>query len=277
MLDFIKDIFSFENGLSVPFISLIIAIISNIFFALAINYDTKLNHIKYSNLWTSAAFFFGAGTVVSYSIFGGKLPEAVPIVCAKCGKKAKKNMKKCPKCGGTNFVPLQYEDRGAVRNRIIAFLAIAIVLLAFNRWYTEYSPWAINDEEISDKILDDMIDDVIGTHYPYEVDGEIVYYDREGNSYIDAYEVPYYDKNGKVYTYDSVKGYVSENDEIDDKSALVDSNGYIVDASVQFETVPDILPFKTQDGTMYYSADAVSWNKDGQMVYTSNGKVINNN
>ena len=276
MPDILKNLFSFENGIPMGVVSVIITVISNIFFALAISTDAKLNHKKGGNLWASAAFFFGAVAAGFYFAFRNMLKEEVPIVCAFCGKKALKNRQKCPHCGGTRFVPLQFENRSAVKNRIIAFLAAAIVLFVFNIWFTDYSPWAPSEQEIADEIINDMFDEDY-FHYGYEVNGELVYYDREGNSYNDVYEVVYYDKNSNKYTYDSNKGFVSETDEISDEDALVDSNGYILSAYSEFESIPNVLPFKTQDGIMYYSAKTVSWNSEGEMVYTSNGKVINNN
>ena len=56
---------------------------------------------------------------------------------------------------------------------------------------------------------------------------------------------------------------------------MVDSNGYLVDAEKEFGNIPSSVPFKNTDGTMYYSARDVSWDKDGKMVYTSNGNPIN--
>ena len=276
MIEFIKNIFASSDGrIPMALVSFVLVVIANIFFALAVSTDAKVNHKKHGNLWASAAFLFGGVVAFVYYIFRSKLPEEVPIVCAKCGKKALKNRKKCPHCGSTSFVPLQFENREAVRTRIIAFLAAAIVLLAFNTWFTQYSPWAQSEEEQLEELFGAMTDDTFGVHYPYEADGETVYYDRKGISYLDSYEVPYYDKEGNAYVYQTDIGFVGENETIEVKEALVDSNGYILSAYSQFETIPDILPFKTQDGTMYYSADMVSWNKDGNMVYTSNGNTVN--
>ncbi len=274
-MEVIKNLF--KDNTQMALISMGVTLVSHIFFSAAINYDTKLNHKKYGNLWTSAAFLFGIVPVGFYYVFRRILPEKVPIVCAKCGKKALKDRKKCPHCGSTNFVPLKYDNVGAVKNRIIIFLAIAIVLYAFDIWYTQYSPWAPDEEEVIEEVIDDFDDSLYDdVRFGYEEKGKTVYYDREGKQYTDPYNVYFYDKNGNIFTFDAdIYVSVSGKEKISSKAALVDSNGYLVDAEAKFENIPDVLPFKTQDGTMYYLARDISWNKDGKMVYTSNGKPVN--
>ena len=276
MVEFIKNLF--ENNSQTALISLGITAVAHICFALAVYFDSKLNHIKYKTAWIIASALFGAFPTAIYFVFRRIMPTKVPIVCTRCGKKAPKNAKTCPKCGNTHFAPLQFENVGAMKTRIIALLAAAIVLFAFDTWYTQYSPWAVEEEDIN---LGEIVEETLEegeVRFGYEENGKIVYYDREGKAYEDSKEVPFYDSEGNVYKYESTWGFVNEKDSLNDKikkeNALVDSNGYIVDAIVKFETVPDIVPFKTQDGTMYYSAEAVSWDKDGNMVYTSNGKII---
>ena len=277
MVEFVKNFF--ESHTQTALISLGITAVAHILFALAVCFDTKLNHIKFKTLIIIAAALFGAFPTALYFAFRRILPTKVPIVCTKCGKKATKDAKTCPKCGNTHFAPLQFENVGAIKTRIIALLAAGVVLFAFDTWYTQYSPWAEEEQDIE---LEEVMEDALSegnVRFGYVENGKEIFYDREGNSYEDSYDVPFYDSEGNAYKYDSTWGFVNEKDSLNDKikkeNALVDSNGYIVDAYAEFETVPDIVPFKTQDGTMYYRAETVSWDKDGNMVYTSNGRIIN--
>ena len=274
MVEFVKNFF--ESHTQTVLISLGITAVAHILFALAVYFDTKLNHIRNKEIIIIVVALFGAAPTAFYFVFRRILPTKVPIVCTRCGKKAPKNAKTCPKCGNTHFAPLQFENVGAMKTRIIALLAAAIVLVAFDTWYTQYSPWAEEDEIEIEEVLDDALSEG-DVRFGYVENGKAVYYDREGNAYEDSYDVLFYDSEGNTYKYIADFGYKNEkeNETIKPEFALVDSNGYILSAYSQFETIPDILPFKTQDGTMYYSAEAVSWDKDGNMVYTSNGRIMN--
>jgi len=271
MVEFVKNFF--ESHTQTALISLGITALAHIFFALAVYFDTKLNHIKYKTIIIIATALFGAVPTALYFAFRRILPTKVPIVCTKCGKKAPKGAKTCPKCGNTHFAPLQFEDVGAIKTRIIALLAAAIVLFAFDTWYTQYSPWAPDEDEVIEEIYDNGYqEDTV--RFEYVENGKAVYYDRDGKTYGSALDVVLYDKDSNPFVLKGDK-YVCPSKEISCKAALVDSNGFIVDAEEEFGNIPSSVPFKTSDGTMYYGASDVSWNKDGKMVYTSNGRIMN--
>ena len=271
-MEFIKNFF--EGNSQMALISMGITALAHIFFALSVYFDSKVNHIKYRIIWILLSLIFGAPPVMIYFIFRRRLHTKVPIVCTKCGKKAPKGAKECPRCGNTHFAPLQYENLGAARSRTLALLMAAAILLAFDAWYTQYSPWAPDEDEVVEEIYEDY-DEPDTLRFGYVNNGKVFYYSRNKTAYTDATEVPLYDKDGNEYAYDSSKGYVFGDKVISEEAALVDSNGYLVDSVTEFGNVPSTVPFQTQDGTMYYRAADVSWNKDGKMVYTSNGNPIN--
>ena len=269
-MELIKEFF--ESNTQTALISMGITALAHIFFAVAVYIDSKINHIKYRVLWTALSLIFGGFTTAIYFVFRRMLHTKVPIVCTKCGKKAPKNAKVCPKCGNNHFAPKHYENVGSIKTTIIALLAAGAVLFAFDAWYTQYSPWAVDEEVIVEEFDDYLYDDV---RFGYEENGKIVYYDREGKPYSDPYNVYFYDKDGNIFTFEAdLYVSVSGSKKISSEAALVDSNGYFVDAEKEFGNIPSSVPFKDTDGTMYYHARDVSWDKDGKMVYTSNGNQI---
>ena len=256
---------------------------ANICITVAVAIDCKINHVKHRVLWPLIVFFTYYGAILFF-IFRNKMKQEVPMVCTRCGKKAHKKEKECKHCGGIYFAPKTYENRGRLNSIIIALIVSSVVLFAGNYMFTHYSPMAEQVRETEENFdANEMLNEIYDYHddfrYGYEVDGNFVYYDAKGNTYNDAYEVVLYSEDGKTYTYDTLLGYVNtenEDDVISVELALIDSDGYIVNASQNFETIPETTPFKTVDGKMYYKAEEVSWNAEGKMVYTNNGREIVN-
>ena len=276
-MEIIKDMLSAYKPeyLQTIIISIVISVISRVFLALAVHYHSKINHIKYGNLWTSASFLFSGIIIVIYFVFNKRLPREVPIVCTSCGKKPPKGRKKCPHCGGTHFAPAQYDNIGGIKNKIIVFLAIGVALIAAGYWFTNYSPMALPDDR--SEMLADISDTEFIEHYGFEPSApsldDYIYYDMKGAEYRENLGVPYYDKDGNKYFYD-VDGLVCEETgvTVPHNMALVDNEGYL--AVGQFDTVPELVPFKTQDGKTYYRAKDVSWDRDGNLIYSSNGEKV---
>ena len=270
MIGLVKELFAsfvYPQYLKTYIIYCVIIIVSHIFIAMAVHYHAKINYIKYGNLWTSAAFFLSFLVVAIYFWHYKRFKQEVPIVCSKCGKKPPRGRTKCPHCGNTHFAPAQYENADAIRNKIIVFVAIGVVLSGFGYWFFNYSPMAVPED--AQVAVSETEEDFV--HYDY--DG--IYYDMKGKDYLDNYEVPYYDRDGNEYIYEAVEGLVRNDgsgEAIPFNLALVDDEGYLV--VNQFDTVPEIVPFKTQDGTMYYWAKDVSWTSNGSMIYSSNGEKI---
>lgn len=264
-------------------ISILLSVSANICITVAVAIDCRINHIKHYVIWPLIVFFTYYGALI-YLIFRNKFKQKVSMVCSECKRKAPKKGRECKHCGCMHFSPKTYENRGRLNRIIIALIVSSFVLFAGNYIFTNYSPMADEVYEAeSDFEASDLLDDVVNNYdeirYGYEVNGKIVYYDAKGNEYNNSKDVILYSKDGNTYTYNKVSGYVNTKDEEDVislESALIDSNGYIVDASAAFEAIPEVLPFKTTDGKMYYKAEDVSWNADGKMVYTNNGKDIIN-
>ena len=241
---------------------------AKVIFCIAVSKHAKLNHVQFGKIWTVAALVFSPVVTAVYFGFNKHFHHKVPIVCTSCGKKTSKGQTKCKRCGGTHFSPAQYENYADVKNRVIVLLAVGVALIAVSTFYINYSPDA--SDEIS--FGEEYEEDEEGFAH-FDFDG--VYYDMKGKRYTDNLEVPYYDKDGNEYIYDNSKGLVKNDGSGEDVSfdmALVDDKGYL--SVGQFDTAPQVVPFKTQDGTMYYWAKDVSWDKDGNMIYSSNGEPI---
>ncbi len=126
-------------------------------------------------------------------------------------------------------------------------------------------------------------------------DGNTLYYDMEGNSYTDPFDVVLYDKAGGEYTYISEEYFGVELTFYTDAAGnmheltdcYVDSEGYFVcdtnggsitlDEALHRVTNPTFEGMKYYDwkyydeeGNVYYYAEDASWNEKGELITAEN-------
>lgn len=134
--------------------------------------------------------------------------------------------------------------------------------------------------------------------------GETVYYDKEGNSYDNPFDVVIYDREGETYTYyldesDDFTYFVSSSgEEYDSFNCYVDEDGFFyydeeylltypeesyedyedVEWSDMFDEFENYKYYNNyvvdSDGNLYYSADEASWNADGELITAENDPTI---
>ena len=101
-----------------------------------------------------------------------------------------------------------------------------------------------------------------------------MFYDREGNQYKTAESVVYYDEQGPGYLLCETgtlrrKHFVSTDGKIMRiaERAYVDKDGYLVfDIKDEFKESAEKGVFTDDEGNKYYKAEAVEWNRKGEIT-----------
>lgn len=99
------------------------------------------------------------------------------------------------------------------------------------------------------------------------------YFDAKGNGYVNAFEVVFYDRDGNTYRYDFDKsGYdslhINGTDEaLDSDLCYVDADGMLYYDKDMNIVVKDRTGCVDKNGNIYYPANYVDFNKDGTISY----------
>ncbi len=133
-----------DDYLKLQIFSAVLIITANVFSAMAIYNDCRLNNIKHTKIITVLGLIFGVPAVGIYFIVRRFLPQEVATVCSKCGKRVRKGVKECPKCGGKHFSSQMIENRSEITQKVIIFIVIALSLYATDYWLNNYSALAEN-------------------------------------------------------------------------------------------------------------------------------------
>lgn len=275
------------NMMAIEALSSLLSLSFSTLLMLAIGFDCKAKNNDKKTMWMVLTFFFPIIVGIIYACTRNKNSIPQTKICPNCRAVLDESMSYCPNCNNTYF-PVYEESRAAAlknsKNSKICFgvsvgvYAVSIILSVI--MLVTIVPTMI------DSILDNTIDDIQGgfdydfddhyeLHYGFDVNGETVYYDRNGNTYSDEEDVVYYDKNGDTYTYDA-DNYVFETAsgvEFDSLYSYVDGDGYFVfDKAGAYLDEPaiiaddDYMALHDKKGNVYYYADFVSWDANGNLI-----------
>lgn len=262
----------------------VLLIIFKVLFMLAIGFDCKSRGDQKQTMWMILCFFFPLPAGIVYGCTRNKDNQPYSKFCHNCGSAVHPDANFCTNCGNMNLVIHAPKDNEknkktskiffGVSVALYVFAVLAYVIFIFSAMSTAFGTVdSVLDNGIS-QLEDQFSNDM---HYGYTVNGETVYYDREGNAYSDDEDVLYYDRNGESYIYEENK-YSFESSETgkiyDYIYCFVDEDGYFVfdaagaendyNSTIIFdETIGD---YCDEDGNIYYYADEVSWDSEGNLV-----------
>lgn len=171
MLSTLKELFG-EDAVKLQIFSVILIVASNIFAGFALYYDSHLCNIKHYRIYTALGFVFGLPALALYFIFRKLMKQEVPIICTNCGKRVKKGVKECPKCKNKHFAPQIIENRSAIKQKTMTFIAIALVLLIAQYYVENYSPLAKSVEQQTESQYEEADDDDENSVFSADSDDE---------------------------------------------------------------------------------------------------------
>jgi predicted nucleic acid-binding Zn ribbon protein len=252
-------------------------------FMLSIGFDCKSKSNKKQAMWMILCFFFPIVAGIIYACTRNKEVVNEQKVCTTCGTPLSESDNFCNNCGNSSFV--YAENSNSTKHNKTSKVLFAVSVVLFVVYLVLYILTVVNmtsyilnyDTTDSDYYSDYYdFDYDYETHYGYTLNGKTVYYDKNGNAYDDDDDVLYYDKDNNTYTYDD-EDYVFEDgfgDEFDFAYCYVDSDGYFYfdeagyngnsDATIYYSGKYDA--YVDDDDNIYYYADEVSWDADGNLV-----------
>lgn len=269
-----------------------------VLFMLSIGFDCKSNKNQKQAMWMVLTFFFPLIAGIVYACTRNKPPVNATKVCGTCGAVIDGSMTFCPHCGNSNFV-FSDNTTDMVKHKRTANVLFGVSVGSFVIAVILYCVFAFNIFSVA---LDDMPDSLDGIDiedfdfsygynekYGYtDEKGNTVYYDRLGNAYNESEDVLYYDAHGNVYTYEADEfAFESANDvEHYEDYCYVDADGYFYIDVVAEESDSGMREtisydentgyYADKDGNTYYLAYEISWDKDGNLVDSYTGDILEN-
>ncbi len=261
---------------------------------LAVGFDCKAKGIKRRAMWMILTLLFPVPAAIIYACVRNGEEKENYKRCNGCGATLVDKVDYCAGCSSNMFTPCEVEKKQKYSSNSKTCLIVSIVsyvvsvacvfCFAFNAISMVDNTLDFGIDSLKDSIIggaDDWYDDYDNDyddsfHYGYDVNGEKVYYDREGKSYTDDMAVVYYDKQNNTYTFND------ENFEFvgsDGKTYMpgysyIDVNGYFYFDAAGYENEANSTLYYSakfdgyvdKDGNRYFEAAFVSWDKDGNMI-----------
>jgi predicted nucleic acid-binding Zn ribbon protein len=269
----------------------VLQIAYRILFMLSIGFDCKAKGNKKQAMWMILSFFFPIIVGIVYACTRSK-NVSEQKVCVSCGATLSATDNFCTTCGNSSFT--YAENPNSKKQNKTSIILFAITVVCFVAYMVLYVTLVANltsqvlsdyDNDLDSDYYSDYYDYDYETHYGYTVNGETVYYDKNGNVYNDDDDVVYYDNDNNTYTYDE-DDYCfvnSMNEEFNFIYCFVDTNGYFYydeagakdDENATVFYNDDISKWTDSDGNVYYYADEVSWDVDGNLVDSYDGTQLN--
>lgn len=278
--DIIQNVMKMYN---IILIYALVLIIFKVLFMLAIGFDCKSRGDNKQSMWMIFCFFFPLPAGIVYGCTRDRSNPSYNKFCHNCGAVLHPSANFCPNCNNMNLVVNVPKDSEKNKKTSKTFfgVSVAVYVIAVITYMVFISCMVSTYVGAIDSVLDGAMSGLeesfdSGTHFGYTIDGETVYYDREGNIYYDDDDVLYYDKDGATYTYDDDDyWFVGETGaRYDYAYCYVDSDGYFIydaagyendyNAVITYDEITD--SYYDKDGNIYYYADEVSWNSKGVMV-----------
>lgn len=270
--------------------SLLLSALFSTLFMLAIGYDCKARNNPNRTVWMVLSFFFPLVVGIIYACTRNNNARPQLKACVTCGARLDASMTFCPNCGNNVFNQSENTIDDALVKKSKTFFGFSVavyvisifvsMVMMLNLVSTVFNSFDDLTDDFNfsyDWELGDDNDEEYELHYGYTLKGERVYYDREGNIYYDDDDVIYYDYQGNKYVYDH-DDYVFENiatrERLDDLYCYVDFAGYLIfdeagalldeNAIIRYDEESDCLT--DDEHNVYFYADQVSWDCDGNMV-----------
>lgn len=299
----------FQNLVGSVFIAYAILLVSVIFvyafqicLMLAIGFDCRAKGIKRRAMWMVLSLLFPIPVAIIYACVRKGEERENYKKCNACGAVLDDRVSYCAGCGSNEFTPCDPEKKQKYSQNsktclivsIVSYVVSLLCILGF----------VFGAASMVGNTLDGAVDGIKGSiiggvdnlyddfdydyddsyHYGYEVNGETVYYDREGKPYTDDLAVVYYDKQNNTYSFDDEyyefkgsngKNYMSS-------YCYVDANGYLYFDAAGYENESKSAVYYSaksdsyvdKDGNIYYQALDVSWDKDGKLVDAYDGEYL---
>ncbi len=284
-----------------PIIS-VLNVLTLVFLILYMSYTAKYKNHDLSVAWYILAFFFPLPTAIAFAVKSKKFRHENTKVCTQCGDKYPETFTMCSRC----LIDLpELDDPSRMKKKklgkifcglfwgaMVALIVAVVTLMG-----------------IAVKQALDLVpfDNNFSYRIPVETAaGEKLYFDKEGNVYTDPWEVVIYDRDGKSYTYeikeveDEEYGLYEDSFYVDDDGnnyesywCYVDEEGYFYydgdmeiywddsdydyDEEYEMEDFFDEENYRyyedryiDEDGNLYYYAEEVSWNHNGEIITAEN-------
>ncbi len=196
----------------------VMSMLSVIFLVLYMNKTAKLKNQELGVGWYLCAFFFTLITAIVFASKSKKFPGETTKVCYQCGDRYPENFTMCTRClidlPVINKAHKEKQKKSAKRfcAAFWTVMTISIITIASVIGVSAY---------LGVEMAEDIMS--VGRIGVENESGDIVYYDKKGNSYENAEDVLLYDEEGEVYTY-TVKE-VDEDGYVYDDWFFVDSKG----------------------------------------------------
>lgn len=265
------------------FVSIIVGLIFNALVAVAINVDAKARDLKNATVYSVLAFFFPLIVGIVYGVTRNNAQKNDhPKLCQSCNITVDTNAYACPKCGNTNLALWANPNADSQMKKSVKIFIVAVVIYVIGA--ITASGVAIssfmdiaNDPEGFDSQVDEFINRLDEADDYYDLDDDLDYYDKNGNSYDDLEDVLYYDKNGNTYKYyfnigENSKEYfvnTKTQEQLSSSNCFVDEQGffvYINDTSVLKQSDDDYVMYYDKDGKAFYLASYVVWDSNGNII-----------
>lgn len=273
----------------VMLICCVLVLIFKVLYILSIGYDCKSRGDQKQAMWMILCFFFPLIAGIAYACTRNKNTYAGNKICPNCGAMLDAPYSFCPNCGSMNLAYKEPDDSAKNKKTSKTLFGVSVVFYVLA--IIAYLVFLFTALSVVFDSVDTAYDGLKSqfdteSHYGYLVDGEIVYYDREGNYYLDDDDVLYYDRNGATYTFDDdelIFESLETGKSYGNGYSYVDEEGYFIfdaagdqddfNSMINYDANKDA--FCDQDGNIYYFADEVSWDSEGNMVDNYYGEPLN--
>lgn len=286
---------------NMPFISGVITMLQRLLVMLYMNFTAKYKNQDLSPGWYIFAFFFPVLAAIVFAVKSKKFRHENTKVCPQCGDKYPETFSMCSRC----LIDLpELDDPKRMKKKKLGkifglvFSAITVVAIVL---YVVVGI-AIIKETLELAVADESNRIAIET-----VAGETLYFDKEGEVYLQGDHVPLYGRDGEIYTriikevedeafggtYKTAYYVDSKDNEYDPYNCYVDEEGYFYydedfiitwdDSEYDEESLEDCEEWYDEDsyryyqdryvddeGNIYYYADQASWNEKGELITAEN-------
>ena len=294
ILEFISQNMSVISG--------VLTMIQRVTAMLYINFTAKYKNQDLSPGWYIFAFFFPVLAAIVFAVKSKKFRHENTKVCSQCGDKYPETFSMCSRClielpDLNDPKRMQKKKLGKIFALVLAVMTVVTIVL-----YVVFGIAMVKETlELSE--FDESNRIAVET-----IAGETFYFDREGEVYYHADQVPLYGRDGEVYTRiikeveDEAFGgtyemalYVDSNDnEYDTFNCYVDEEGYFYydedfiitwdDSDYDYDADLDDCEewfdeenyryyqdrYVDEEGNIYYYADQASWNHKGELITAEN-------
>lgn len=276
-MDFLSDIYYLLPSYAWQLISFLASLSAILF----IHFSAKYRNIILRPVWYLAALFFPVFACLFYLSKRRAYKNIKVRICENCGTSHPINFEYCNRCLA-KLPEYNPAKKAQQKTLAIVFACLFVVFYLFN-FVSDFT------------VVTDLLGDYTGADTQQsrisfmDSDGYMVYYDRNGEEYYDAFEVVLYDRDGNSYYYEYYDGAEcfykddgkvslwEEDDYIPAYNCYVDEEGYFVDVSgenelaiVEFEEPETYYYFNTVytdlKGNAYYPAMYASWNAEGELI-----------